>query len=92
MAKFSKGGVMMIYSTEDAEEGGAEDPNAVTSVPQADAKSLKDDHFHDNIRLSDLPENYFDDLLDLDSGSDSDQRSPESEKRNEAAGIIYILG
>jgi len=68
--KYSKGGVLMVYSTQNTDEGGAEEAaipsNAKklsTEKANVPPQDLRDDS---NIRLSDLPENYFDDLLDLD--------------------------
>jgi hypothetical protein len=80
MSKFSKKGVLMVYSNDECgEEGGAEEALAHVAAPQVPDASKKTElahhlankNFDDDdddvyIKFSDLPENYFDDLLDLD--------------------------
>jgi hypothetical protein len=84
MSKFSKKGVLMVYSNDECgEEGGAEEalapgdasehvPDALETAelaPVTHPPTLAKNYFDDDdvcIKLSDLPENYFDDLLDLD--------------------------
>lgn len=66
----------MVYSTQNTDEGGSEEADVPTHAKDLSAEiapvplnDLKDDT---NIKLSDLPENYFDDLLDMDFGGDDD--------------------
>lgn len=60
----------MVYSTQNTDEGGAEEAAMLSKTKKISnetakvtSQDLKDDN---NIKLCDLPENYFDDLLDLD--------------------------
>jgi hypothetical protein len=87
--KYSKGGVLMVYSTQNSGEGGAEEADVPQKAPQkaaAPVQDLKTDV--DSIKYSDLPENYFDDLLDLDFSGDDDLASEKETKVIEPKEII----
>jgi len=53
-------------------------PNTTEGYKTTTQKVIKDDQ---NVRLSDLPENYFDDLLDMDffGNNNSNEKEPEIE-------------
>lgn len=80
--KYSKGGVLMVYSTQNTDEGGAEEAAIPSKAKKLSAEKAvvptQDPRDDANIRLSDLPENYFDDLLDLDFDGGEDLE-PEKE-------------
>jgi len=80
MAKYSKGGVLMVYSFPSAEEGGAEVAEDTSNLSN-NSESSRDDTC--KVKLSDLPENYFDDLLDIDFHSS--KPNPEKRRRKEKA-------